>query len=216
MTERPNFEGARQYALDRLAHELPPNLHYHSLEHTRDSVAPAVDRLAALSGVDGEVLLLLRTAAYYHDIGWVVPPGNGPHELLGIGIAHEALPGFGYNPAQVEVIAGMIMATCLPQAPHNLPEEILADADLDVLGRDDFWEWNRRLRAEMEASGRVVGDEEWYAEQQHFLQEHHYWTAAARGLRDAGKQKHLAMIADLLGSSSHGEGREGRESVKEA
>ena len=31
----PDFEGARQYALERLARELAPMLRYHSLAHTR-------------------------------------------------------------------------------------------------------------------------------------------------------------------------------------
>lgn len=198
MSGMPDFEHAREYALDRLARDIPAHLSYHSLEHTRDSVVPAVERLAALSGVDGETLLLLRTAAYFHDIGWVVPPGNGPHELHGIRIAGEVLPGFGYTAAQVRIIADMILATRLPQSPRNLPEQLLADADLDVLGREDFWEWNHKLRAEMAVFGHAISDEAWYVEQRSFLQAHHYWTPAARQLRDPGKQKHLETIASLL------------------
>jgi uncharacterized protein len=198
MSGLPDFDRARQYALDRLASEIPARLCYHSLEHTRDSVVPAVERLAALSGVEGEVLLLLRTAAYYHDLGWVVPAGNVPHELNGIRIARDVLPGFGYSPDQVQVITDMILATRLPQSPQNLAEQLLADADLDVLGREDFWDWNVKLRREMAGSGHAVSDEAWYVEQLNFLQSHQYWTPAAHQLRDGGKQKHLATIAALL------------------
>ena len=68
---QPDFERAKEYALKRLEKELPPDLLYHNLEHTRDIVVPAVERLAAMEGIEGEALLLLRTAAYYHDLGFV-------------------------------------------------------------------------------------------------------------------------------------------------
>jgi hypothetical protein len=41
-----------------------------------------------------------------------------------------------------------------------LLEEILADADLDVLGRDDFFSRGQALRAEREALGKMVSDEQ--------------------------------------------------------
>ncbi len=44
----PDFERARQYALERLERELPASLTYHCLAHTQDDVVPAVERLAAL------------------------------------------------------------------------------------------------------------------------------------------------------------------------
>ena len=195
MTDQPDFERAKHYALARLEHELSPVLTYHSLAHTRDSVAPAAERLAALSGVDGEALLLLRTAAYFHDLGFTVPStDHTDHEVKGVQIATQMLPGFGYSAEQVEQINRMIMATRLPQSPHNLLEQILADADLDVLGREDFWEWNRALRREMEYFSHPRTDEQWYEEQIRFLSAHRYWTAAARSLRDARKQQYLEEI----------------------
>jgi uncharacterized protein len=49
MTE-PDFEGARTYALMRLAQELPETVTYHSVHHTRDDVVPTVERLALAEG----------------------------------------------------------------------------------------------------------------------------------------------------------------------
>lgn len=193
---QPDFERARSYALELLQRELPPPLYYHSVNHTLDDVLPAAEALAAMEGVNGEDLLLLRTAVLYHDIGFVEQAVN--HEAIGARIAAEILPRFGYQPAHIRVIRGLIMATALPHSPDTLLEKIIADADLDVLGREDFLSQNQALRAELSASGRRPSDEAWYRGQLEFLQKHRYFTAAARTLRGRGKQKNIETLKRLL------------------
>jgi uncharacterized protein len=193
---QPDFEAARQYALNRLQRELAPSVTYHSLAHTRDEVAPAADHFAVMEGVTGEDLLLLRTAALYHDIGFVEQ--HHDHEAGSIRIAASVLPGFGYSPAQVEAIVGIIQATRLPQEPHTLLEQIMADADLDILGQADYLPRNAVLREELAAVGQVMTDAQWYGLQLQFIRDHRYFTAAARSLRDAQKQVNIAAMAALL------------------
>jgi uncharacterized protein len=190
------YERAKRYALRRLERELPPVLTYHCIAHTRDDVVPAAERLAALEGVEGEHLLLLLTAVYYHDIGFVKQCTD--HEAMSVQIVATVLPRFGFSPAEIEVISGIIMATRLPQSPSTLLEEIMVDADLDLLGRDDFWPLNRALRAEMAALGQSMTDEEWYSSQLEFVQTHHYFTAAARTLRNHRKQRNLEELSAVL------------------
>lgn len=192
----PDFERAKAYALDRLARELSPSLFYHSLAHTRDDVVPAAERLAALEGLTGESRMLLVTAALYHDIGFVRQ--RDEHELAGIVIAIEALPGFGYSAAQVEAIGGMILATRLPQTPRTNLEALLADADLDVLGREDFWTRHNDLRAEWAAFGSRLDDQAWYQNQLKFQRDHHYFTEAAGQLRGAQKQANINRLVAFL------------------
>jgi uncharacterized protein len=194
--DRIDFEGARQHALERLERELSPAYIYHSLAHTRDEVVPVVEWLAGLEGVGGEALLLLRTAAYYHDIGLLRQRVN--HEAAGVKIAAAILPRFSYGPAQIQAIGGMIMATQLPQRPRTPLEALLADADLDVLGRADFMYRNQALRAEIEAFDAPIGDAQWYGEQLSFMQAHRYWTATARVLRDDQKRINCTALLQLL------------------
>ena len=156
----------------------------------------AVRRLAELEGVKGEAVTLLYTAACYHDLGYIEKDSG--HEAVGVRIAAEVLPSFGYSPEQVQMVCAMIQATKIPQAPHTLLDQILADADLDVLGRDDFWEKNGSLRAELAAQNGPVSDEEWYRQQLAFLESHRYFTSSARMLRDAGKQRHMAQLVALI------------------
>lgn len=189
----PDFAGAAAYALARLQAELAPLYTYHNLAHTRDEVIPAVARLAAREGVRRADRRLLHTAACFHDLGFIQSPHD--HEATSARLAAALLPGFGFTPPQVAAIAGMILATRLPQQPQTLLEAILADADLDVLGRADFPARNAALRAEVAALGAPPSDAAWYCGQWRFLAGHHYFTASARALRDTQKLVHLRALA---------------------
>jgi len=196
MPHQPDFASAQAYALQRLQDELPPELTYHSLQHTRDDVVPATERLAAMENVTATDLMLLLTAAYFHDIGFVIR--RDEHEAESMRIAAAILPTFGYDAAQIEIINAMIQATRLPQLPRHHLDEILADADLDSLGRQDFWARSLALRLELSHFGEKISDREWYQRQIRFLGAHHYFTASARGLRDAQKQRNLDWLVEQL------------------
>lgn len=195
-----NFQHAKQYALHRLERELPPNLLYHGITHTRDDVVPAVETLAKMEGIQGDSLSLLLTAAWFHDLGFVEQPQY--HELISARIAVGVLPGFSYTSEQVEIVRWAILATILPQDPQNLLEQILTDADLDNLGRDDFMLRNGDLRHELAYFGREFSDREWYSRQLKFLESHTYFTASARTLRDAEKLKNIRELKHKLEKSN--------------
>jgi hypothetical protein len=110
------------------------------------------------------------------------------------------LPGFGYNDEQVEIIQQAVLATTLPQSPQTLLQRILADADLDLLGRADFMLLNRNLRRELSLYGKEFSDREWYISQIEFIQSHIYFTASARNLRDVGQRKNMMELKRLLES----------------
>ena len=93
---------------------------------------------------------------------------------------------------------GMIMATRLPQSPRTLLEEIIADADLDVLGRSDFFSRNEALRQELANRGQEIGRKQWAEGQLAFLISHAYFTPAAKMLRDEMKQRHIAELRKML------------------
>ncbi len=154
---KPNAEGAIAYALTRLAAELPADMVYHSLAHTRDEVLPAAARLGQLAGLPEPDLDLLRVAAAFHDLGYAETQEE--HELCSIRIAAQVLPAFGFASRAIEQVIGMIVATRMPQSPRNLLEQLLADADLDGLGREDALQRSVDLLAERRAYGSAIGDE---------------------------------------------------------
>ncbi|QRR04059.1 HD domain-containing protein [Dyadobacter sandarakinus] len=192
-----DVERASSYILGELGSRLPADLFYHGLHHTLDVVRAAME-LAAEEGVtDEEALLLLRTAALYHDAGFMVVYRE--HEAEGCRIAQEVLPAFGYSSRQADAICGMIMATKIPQSPATHLEQILCDADLDYLGRDDFETIGATLFEELRARGLAGNPDEWNRTQVHFLTAHQYWTAAARRKRAPRKAAHLAGLKNRPG-----------------
>ena len=194
--DRQIFETAKQYALQRLETELSPGLFYHNLTHTTNDVVPATEKFAEGEGIKGESLDLLLTAAWFHDLGFI--EGRTGHEAMGARIASEALTSLGFSNEQVQTVRNIIIATTLPQSPQTILEQIMADADLDVLGRDDFMLRNGNLRHELAFFGQEFTDLQWFLDQLRFLESHTYFTASARALRDAGQAKNLVELKKKL------------------
>jgi uncharacterized protein len=195
----PDFNTARQYALDLLAENLPPGLYYHSLAHTRDEVAPAAARLSVCQNLSEADALLLNTAVYYHDLGFTVQRDD--HERVSAAIAADALPRFGYRPDQIAIIQATILVTNLSRPPQNLIEMIIIDSDLDVLGRRDYLPRNVDLRMELESCCYRLTDLEWYSRQYRFIAGHLYHTTCAQQMRNEGKRHNTAAMQALLARS---------------
>lgn len=181
------FEKAEEFILKKLERELPKHLKYHNLNHVLD-VYQASIKYAELENVSVKDTILIKTASLFHDSGFIIQAEN--HEEISCTIAEEILHDFNYNSVQIQKIKGMIMATKIPQTPTNHLEEILADSDLDYLGRDDFEEISDRLFQELQLPDK----NEWNKIQISFFEKHSYFTKSAKKLRDYKKQQNLQKI----------------------
>lgn len=190
-----NYQGAKEYILNKLKEELNPDLKYHSISHTID-VFNSATILAAMENIDGKNLILLQTAALYHDSGLLIKYKG--HEDISVLIVQETLPKFGYKEEDIEIICQMIISTKIPQAPQSHLDQILSDADLDYMGRDDFFMNAMRLKNEWMDYGIITSLKEWYLIQNDFLQKHNYFTKSAIKLRQKKKIVHLSQIKELL------------------
>jgi TolB-like protein/predicted metal-dependent HD superfamily phosphohydrolase len=186
----PDFDAAEKHILDLLEEKMP-KLHYHNTDHIKD-VLNASLVIAGHERVPSDEIKLLRLAALYHDAGFIHSPKN--HEEKGAAMAREFLPQFGLSAEQITAIANMIMATKIPQTPGNLLDKILCDADLDYLGREDFYEIGGRLLAELKAQGVVETEREWNLVQRTFLESHRYHTSFSKQNREQKKQQHIQEI----------------------
>jgi uncharacterized protein len=182
---------AEKYILNRLKEELSPDLTYHDYAHTMD-VYSATRRIALQEGVDDSQLQLLLTAALFHDTGFLINVKG--HEVTSCAIAQEALPAFGYTEADIGLICKLIMATEVPQRPTQHLEEIICDADLDYLGRDDFFYRSALLYEEMRNLGTVESKEDYDKIQLAFLDAHHYFTATSNRLRSQKKVENYKKL----------------------
>lgn len=190
-----DHRAAKAYILDQLRRHLPEDRRYHSLAHTLDVYAVAID-IGEKEGIGEEDMVLLKTAALFHDCGFLRQKDE--HERVGCEIMREALPQFGYGEEHLDRMCAMIMATRIPQSPKDLLSRILCDADLDYLGRPDFFTIGDDLFREMIAYGRVRTEREWNELQVEFLTAHRYFTATNQRDREPGKQAHLAAVRRLL------------------
>lgn len=190
-----DYKAVKKYVLNKLEKELLPVFTYHGIHHTLD-VLKVSKRLCKAENISENDALLLQTAVLLHDLGFTVSASE--HERQGCEIAREILPQFGYHENDIETICAMIMATKIPQTPRTLPEKVMCDADLDYLGRNDFYTIGQTLFEELKSLGVIETEQQWNSMQVHFLEQHRYHTQTTIRLREARKQKHLKFIKELL------------------
>lgn len=185
------YDDLEEFMLDKLERELPKYLHYHNLKHTID-VGIQAEILGQGEGISDEEMLLLKTAALFHDSGQTIQTRD--HELIGTRIAASILPKFGYTNEQIAEIQQIIMATKLPPQPITLLQKIICDADLDYLGRSDFIPVSNTLYKELHEQNLIGSINDWNKLQIKFLTPHHYFTETANKLREVNKQTQIERL----------------------
>ena len=189
------FTDIQEIILDKLEKELPDYLFYHNVKHTVD-VVTEVELIGWAEGCTDEEILLLKTAALFHDAGHTIEYDN--HEYHSTVLAREMLPFFNYDQEQIERICSIIMATKLPPNPKNLLEKIICDSDLDYLGRSDFIPVSNTLFEELKACKKMGSINDWNKIQVKFISGHQYFTKTARRLREVNKQLQIERIQSLI------------------
>lgn len=189
------FTDIQEVILDKLERELPDFLFYHNVKHTVD-VVTEVELIGWAEGCTDEEILLLKTAALFHDAGHTVSYDD--HEFQGTVLAREMLPGYGYTEEQIEQICRIIMSTKLPPRPTDLLEQIICDSDLDYLGRSDFIPVSNTLYEELKAQDKITSLTDWNKLQVKFISGHQYFTGTARRLREVNKKIQIERIRSLI------------------
>ena len=93
----------------------------------------------------------------------------------------------------------MIVTTKLPQSASTFLEKILCYADLDYLGREDFFMIAHQLKYEWNIMNiRHTTLREWYELQIIFLENHQFFTKSARKLREEKKAENLKQVKELV------------------
>ncbi len=169
---------------------------YHNLFHVQD-VVQSVQIIGRNEGVSNEDILILKLAALFHDIGLTQSYKN--HETHSVAIAQAVLINARYTPEQIDKVCKLIKATRMPQTPKNLLEQIMCDADLDYLGREDYMSRAFDLYNEFLAYGEIdKSEQEWLKLQIKFLQNHTFFTESEKRNREPIKQKHIEKLQEQL------------------
>ena len=178
-----------------LREKLPADLDYHNYEHTLD-VLQAAERIAIEEKTGSDDLELLRTAAVLHDSGYI--NSRVEHEEESCRIAEKLLSSYGIEQEFIDKVCELIRATKVPHNPKNKLSQILCDADLDYLGREDFFPISHTVYLEFKRFGVVKDEAEWNKLQIRFFKSHKYFTPTANRTRNQKKMEHLEMLKALV------------------
>jgi predicted metal-dependent HD superfamily phosphohydrolase len=131
-----------------------PHRRYHTLEHLGE-VLEAVDALADRADHPARV----RLAACYHDA--VYDPRSSDNEEASARLAVEDLTAIGVPADVVDGVADLVRMTADHRTRRDRDAEVLADADLWILGAPP--PRYRRYTADVRAEYAHVDDEAWRA-----------------------------------------------------
>ena len=180
------------------------NLPYHNFSHTSFVVSKAVE-IARHYELNERDLFIVEAAAWFHDWGYL----NGTrhdHELRSAVIAETFLLTKDVDVATILQIRNCILATRIPQQPHNLLEQIVCDADLFHLGSDNFNAFNKKMKKESELhSGKKMSKDKWRSGTLNLLVSHQYHTDYAKKLLDKTKQENLNSMKHKVTDGKPGE-----------
>ena len=186
-----NFEKIKNNIINKLS-GLDPRLCYHTINHSLDVVKQA-ERIAGDENIVNErEVYLLKIAALYHDSGFLKTYIG--HEEISCTILLSDADNLDIDKNEIQFVQDLIMVTKISNKPTTPLEKILRDADLDYLGRTDFFEIADLLRKELLAYNFIANDREWEKTQLTFLEEHHYFTKSSQLLREPVKKANYLSL----------------------
>jgi predicted metal-dependent HD superfamily phosphohydrolase len=180
----------KKHVIALLDKNTPVNHVYHNSKHTME-VAEAVEIIGTGMNVADKDLEILLLAAYFHDLGYLNKSEG--HEKESAEYANEYLSKENYPADRIKKIQECILATKVPQRPHDLLEEIICDADLSHLGTEMFDNRNDMFRNEFEFySGQPLSQKEWLKKSIDFLKHHKFFTDFA--IKNFEKRKGINLL----------------------
>jgi uncharacterized protein len=195
MPSNQQLDEMKAFVVNLLHTRLPDHFCYHNIDHTL-YVADAAVKIGREEGCTAQELVLLNTAALWHDSGCIISYIN--HEREGCKMVREHLPGYGFSANDIHLICGMIMATKIPQSPQTKLEKIIADADLEYLGTEDVAAKAHLLFKELQHSNAALTEEKWNSTQIKFLLQHHYFTSFCRQYRETNKLRYMEQLMKAI------------------
>ena len=192
------YKEVYNFLINKLEKDLPSFLVYHNVQHTKNVIA-AAEHLASRENVADNDWILLKTAALFHDAGFLQQSDN--HEEISCEIAKQYLPQYDYSAEQIEVICTAIRDTKIPQKAKDHLGQILCDADLYYLGTNEYTVNANHLFQEFKVT-HSLKQAEWQSRQISFLSSHKYFTQTAINEREELKQINLQKLKSTMNIST--------------
>ena len=189
------LERAKKYVNKLL---VPLERHYyHSYNHAIEVMERSIYLWEKESLVKNEIEMI-AIAWLFHDTGFIIQYDK--NEPIWAKIAQNYLKSILYDRDKIKIIERLILATNPEyKNPKDIYEKIIKDADMDNLGRKDFFEKGHSLKREIEIIKNIkIRDPNWNHWQVDLLKEHQFETQTQKTERDYVKGKNLEeMIKEL-------------------
>jgi len=180
---------------------FPEHLTYHDFAHTLEVVTVS-DMLSTLEEIPEDLKRIVLLAAYGHDTGHIMPGESYDpkgHEYRSAEMIY-GLAGKDFNTYEKDYAAKIIPTTetfvggKFTDPGDDLLAKILCDADVDNLGRKDFFDKGDLLRQEL----GIEDKQKWYNMSKGLMEMHEFYTGSSKSVRDWQKQKNYDTLVKMI------------------
>jgi len=186
------LEKTKYHCTQLLAESRCNELAFHNTQHTKEVFASA-KKIGTYVNLSEEELEIVLLAALFHDTGNI--DSFKGHEDISAKKASEYLNNIGFDSSKTQKVVKCILATKMPQSPTNLLEEVLCDADLAHLGKENFISKNLLLREEWSEHLKMCfSNKEWVKLNIDFLECHNYFTTYGKKVLQPQKEINLKVL----------------------
>ncbi|UFX82821.1 HD domain-containing protein [Candidatus Absconditicoccus praedator] len=188
----------RKYVYDKMFDFHEKGILYHNFDHVLD-VLGRVDYLADSEGVGAENKELLQISALFHDIEYLQDPAN--HEYKSSITAEKFLLNINFPEDKIDIIKSIIRATKMDQKPTNILEQIISDADLDNMGREDFVQKCDIIKKEVENINNIkIEEKKRYQQTLSLMDNIVFYTSTQKKERDDVLEKNKKILEEKIKS----------------
>jgi HD superfamily phosphodiesterase len=201
-----------RFVLELFKKELDQRFVYHNYTHTA-RVVKSTKEIIANSEISVKEEKALLVAAWLHDTGYTKSMEN--HEEQSAKIAQAFLTAQQKEPAFIDLVKSLIIATKFRDKPTTFLEEIIRDADSSHFAKDYYNETSNLLKKELLLRGVASHTSaSWRAENIIvFTEKHQYFTPYA--IKNWSKAKNENLL-DLMKDKRKEKKRRKKEELKVA
>lgn len=146
---------------------------YHNLAHTV-RLLEAVNKMSTHYKLDDQNHFIVSVSAWLYDLEMA---GYGSADTTKPGLSEEILKNAGLREDDIRAIKNCISNVGLPDQPVSLNEKIVRDAVSSYMGSENFIEYNKLRRKELEAlSQNKQNGKAWRAKTISLLESHQFHT----------------------------------------
>lgn len=165
------------------------SLAFHNLKH----IQYVVDRTKEIAGhyhVNEKEMLILYTAAWFHDSGYLFTE-PAKHEEMSAEVMRKFMLDHTNDSELIGEIEKCIMATKSPRNPANLLQQIICDADTYNLGTKEFKDTNKRVQEETRLKTGSVDKLQFGKNTVKMLEQHQFYTTYCKELLTTTKEMNM-------------------------